>query len=54
MLAAAELVDVVIPVHNAPELTRRCIESLLAHASPRIGTVYVQDDASDVECPARR
>jgi GT2 family glycosyltransferase len=40
-------VDVVIPVYNAPRLTRRCVESLLAHLGPRLGDVHLQDDASD-------
>jgi GT2 family glycosyltransferase len=47
MSAPDQTVDVVIPVHNAAELTRRCIESLLAHAGARLGRVQVQDDASD-------
>jgi GT2 family glycosyltransferase len=42
-------IDVVIPVYNAPELTRRCIESLYRHAADRIGHVHVYDNASAAE-----
>lgn len=42
-----ERIDVVIPVYNAPDLTRRCIESLYEHVSDHIGEVQVHDDASD-------
>jgi len=44
-----EAIDVAIPVYNAPELTRRCIESLYRHASARIGHVHVYDNASGQE-----
>jgi GT2 family glycosyltransferase len=40
-------VDAVVPVHNAPELVRRCIESVLAHVGHRLGTLVAVDDASD-------
>lgn len=39
-------VDVVIPVYNAPELTRRCIDSLYAHVERQIERTVVYDDAS--------
>jgi GT2 family glycosyltransferase len=42
-----ERVDVVIPVYNAPELTRKCIDSLYRHVEHRIGSVLVHDNASD-------
>ena len=42
-------VDVVIPVYNAPELVRRCIESLYKHVEHRIGRVIVHDNASGEE-----
>lgn len=42
-----ERVDVVIPVYNAPELTRRCIDSLYEYVEPGIGRVIAYDDASD-------
>jgi GT2 family glycosyltransferase len=45
--AARERIDVVIPVYNAPDLTRRCIESVYEHVADRIGEVHVHDDASD-------
>jgi glycosyltransferase involved in cell wall biosynthesis len=49
---AALSVDVVIPVFNAPELTKRCIDSVMTHLKQSIGTVYVQDDASSDETRA--
>ncbi|NNL87319.1 MAG: glycosyltransferase, partial [Myxococcales bacterium] len=48
-MSAADTVDVVIPVYNAPELTQRCITSLYAHASPRLGKVIAWDNASSPE-----
>ncbi|MCX7184229.1 MAG: glycosyltransferase family 2 protein [Nitrosospira sp.] len=39
----------VIPVYNAPELTRRCIDSVVARLGHSIRYIYVQDDASDAE-----
>jgi GT2 family glycosyltransferase len=40
-------VDVVIPVYNSPELTRRCVESIYARIAHRVGDVFVHDNASD-------
>ena len=40
-------VDVVVPVFNAPEATRRCLESLYKHAGSHLARVLVWDDASD-------
>ncbi len=40
-------VDVVIPVYNSPELTQRCIASVINHLSADIRNLHVQDDASD-------
>jgi GT2 family glycosyltransferase len=45
----AEPIDIVIPVYNAPELTRACIESLYTHVERQIGTVHVHDNASGAE-----
>ncbi|SFP76944.1 Glycosyltransferase, GT2 family [Nitrosomonas cryotolerans] len=42
-------IDVIIPVYNAPALTRRCIDSVVAYLSPSIRYIYIQDDASDIE-----
>jgi GT2 family glycosyltransferase len=42
-------IDVVIPVYNAPDLTRRCIDSVVAHLGRSIRYIYVQDDASGAE-----
>lgn len=42
-------VDVVIPVYNACELTRRCLRSLLACPSPALGRIHVHDNASGEE-----
>ena len=46
-MASPPPIDVVIPVYNAPEATRTCIESLYAHAAAQLGTVNVHDNASD-------
>jgi GT2 family glycosyltransferase len=40
-------VDAVVPVHNAPELVRRGIESVLAHVGQRLGVLVAVDDASE-------
>ena len=42
-------IDVVIPVYNAPELTRRCIDSVVACLGRSIEQIYIQDDASGTE-----
>jgi len=42
-------VDVVIPVYNAPLLTRRCIDSVVKHLGSSIRKIYIQDDASNPE-----
>ena len=42
-------VDVVIPVYNAPELTKRCIDSVVTYLGQSIRAIYVQDDASDTQ-----
>jgi GT2 family glycosyltransferase len=42
-------IDVVIPVYNAPDLTRRCIDSIVAHLGQSVRYIYVQDDASGAE-----
>jgi GT2 family glycosyltransferase len=41
-----DAVDVVIPVYNAPELTRRAIDSVHARLGGRIGELVAWDDAS--------
>ena len=47
--ATAKTVDVVIPVYNAPELTKRCIDSIVTHLGKSIQRVLIQDDASGCE-----
>ncbi|HJT50805.1 MAG TPA: glycosyltransferase family 2 protein [Nitrosospira sp.] len=42
-------IDVVIPVYNAPQLTRRCIDSVVACLGRSIEQIYIQDDASSAE-----
>lgn len=42
-------IDVVIPVYNAPELTKRCIDSVITYLGESIQRVLIQDDASDAE-----
>lgn len=39
-------IDVIIPVYNAPELSRRCIDSVVAYLGSSIRTIYIQNDAS--------
>jgi GT2 family glycosyltransferase len=50
--SAAPAVDVVIPVYNAPELTKRCIDSVVTHLDQSIGTIHIQDDATGAETRA--
>lgn len=42
-------VDVVIPVHNAAGLVRRCVDSVVAHLGQTIRRIWIQDDASGPE-----
>lgn len=46
LVSPVDTVDVVIPVYNAPDLTHRCVTSLYAEASSRLGKVVVWDNAS--------
>jgi N-acetylglucosaminyl-diphospho-decaprenol L-rhamnosyltransferase len=50
--ADVERIDIVIPVYNAPDDTRRCIESLYRCVEDWIGTVHVHDNASGPETHA--
>lgn len=45
----APIIDVVIPVYNAAELTKRCIDSVIAYLGSSIRTIHIQDDASGAE-----
>ncbi len=45
----AREIDVLIPVYNAPELVRACIDSLYAHAEPWIHETLIEDDGSGDE-----
>lgn len=47
--SAMPSIDVVIPVYNAPVLTRRCIDSVVACLGQSIRYIYIQDDASEAE-----
>jgi N-acetylglucosaminyl-diphospho-decaprenol L-rhamnosyltransferase len=47
-----EPIDVVIPVYNAPELTRRCLTSLYRALPAQLGAVHVHDNASGAETRA--
>lgn len=49
---ATPIIDVVIPVYNAAELTKRCIDSVIAYLGSSIRTIHIQDDASGVETRA--
>jgi GT2 family glycosyltransferase len=46
---AVTSVDVVVPVYNAPVLTRRCIDSVISYLGKSIEHIYIQDDASNTE-----
>jgi len=48
-MAHAPSVDVIIPVFNAPVLTKRCIESVISYLGSSIQAIHIQDDASDRE-----
>ncbi|SCY34647.1 Glycosyltransferase, GT2 family [Nitrosospira sp. Nl5] len=48
-MPATPSIDVVIPVYNAPALTRKCIDSIVACLGGSISHIYVQDDASGAE-----
>ncbi|MXS79607.1 Glycosyltransferase, GT2 family [Nitrosomonas eutropha] len=48
-IPADKTIDVVIPVYNAPDWTRRCIDSIVAHLNQSIRRIIVQDDASGHE-----
>ncbi len=48
-MSAMPVIDVVIPVYNAPALTRRCIESVVALLGQSIRYVHIQNDASGAE-----
>ncbi len=45
----APSIDVIIPVYNAPLLTKRCIDSVITHLVQTIRTIYIQNDGSDNE-----
>ena len=45
----APSVDAIIPGYNAPELTKRCIDSVINYLGSAIRIIYIQDDASDTE-----
>ncbi|MDV6340560.1 glycosyltransferase family 2 protein [Nitrosomonas sp. Is24] len=49
---AAPIIDVVIPVYNAAELTKRCIDSVIDYLGSSIRTIHIQDDASGAETRA--
>jgi len=44
---AISSVAVVIPVYNAPELTKRCINSVVTHIGQEIRQINIYDDASN-------
>jgi len=45
----APSIDVIIPVYNAPLLTKRCIDSVITYLAQTIRTIYIQDDESGNE-----
>lgn len=44
--SSGKSIDVVIPVYNAPDLTRRCVDSVVAYLGNSIRRILIQDDAS--------
>jgi GT2 family glycosyltransferase len=48
-MSAIPTVDAVIPVFNAPALTRRCVDSVVACLGRSLRYIYIQDDASGAE-----
>ena len=46
---ALQTVDIVIPVYNAPVLTKRCINSVVAVLSQLVQYIHIQNDASDAK-----
>lgn len=48
-IPADKTIDVVIPVYNAPDLTRCCIDSVVTHLNRSVRRIIVQDDASGYE-----
>jgi GT2 family glycosyltransferase len=48
-MSALPIIDAVIPVFNAPALTRRCVDSVVACLGRSLRYIYIQDDASEAE-----
>ena len=48
-MSAIFTVDVIIPVFNAPALTRRCVDSVVSRLGRSIRYIYIQYDASEAE-----
>lgn len=48
-MSAKPTIDAVIPVFNAPALTRRCVDSVVACLGRSLRYIYIQDDASGTE-----
>ncbi|MBP6564109.1 MAG: glycosyltransferase, partial [Burkholderiales bacterium] len=46
-MTAKYIVDVVVPVYNAPDDVRRCVESVLAHTEPGYRLVLIDDASPD-------
>ncbi|MBK6395605.1 MAG: glycosyltransferase, partial [Betaproteobacteria bacterium] len=46
-MTAKYIVDVVVPVYNAPDDVRRCVESVLAHTGPGYRLVLIDDASPD-------
>ncbi|SDW89419.1 glycosyltransferase family 2 protein [Nitrosomonas communis] len=46
MASSDKSIDVVIPVYNAPDLTRRCVDSVVTYLGNSIRRILIQDDAS--------
>ena len=47
--ATAATVDVVVPVHNAPDDVKTCLQSLAWYSDGLLGTTFVVNDGSDAQ-----
>lgn len=48
-MTSGKSVYVAVPVYNAPDLTRRCVDSVVAYLGNSIRRILIRDDASATE-----
>ena len=46
------MIRVVVPIYNAPQATRRCLEALVRHTDPTTPVVIINDASTDPEIAA--